>query len=134
MSSGPRTLNGKVVLQVYMLDNSMKTLLVEPTSTVHVRRSTAVPRHFRRSCSKAAAIRGFTSCYRGILLLVQDVCRQMADKIGFSDPEDDSLCFSLNECLDGVTSESWAGIRHSSLPWSVAALLLMCLAVRSSPV
>lgn len=37
MASGPRTLNGKVVLQVYMLDNSMKTLLVEPTSTVHVR-------------------------------------------------------------------------------------------------
>lgn len=37
MSGGPRTLNGKVVLQVYMLDNSMKTLLVEPTSTVHVR-------------------------------------------------------------------------------------------------
>lgn len=27
----------------------------------------------------------------------------MAEKIGFSDPEDDSLCFSLNECLDGVT-------------------------------
>jgi hypothetical protein len=33
----PKILNGKVVLQVYMLDNSYKTLLVEPTSTVHVR-------------------------------------------------------------------------------------------------
>jgi hypothetical protein len=29
----------------------------------------------------------------------------MAEKIGYSDPEDDSLCFSLNECLDGVTSK-----------------------------
>ncbi len=36
---------------------------------------------------------------------LQDVCRSMAEKIGFSDPEDDSLCFSLNECTDGVTSE-----------------------------
>jgi FERM central domain/WW domain len=27
----------------------------------------------------------------------------MAEKIGFEDPEDDSLCFSLNECVDGVT-------------------------------
>ena len=29
----------------------------------------------------------------------------MAEKIGFSDPEDDSLCFSLNECTDGATIE-----------------------------
>jgi hypothetical protein len=49
MSSGPRTLNGKVVLQVYMLDNSMKTLLVEPTSTVHVRPSIAV-------CAEASSL------------------------------------------------------------------------------
>jgi len=35
--SGPRTLNGKIVLQVYLLDNSYKTLLIEPTSTVYVR-------------------------------------------------------------------------------------------------
>jgi hypothetical protein len=38
-------------------------------------------------------------------LYVQDVSRSMAEKIGFSDPDDDSLSFSLNECLDGVTSE-----------------------------
>lgn len=62
-----RQLNGKMVLQVYLLDNSYKTLLIEPTQTV------------------------------------QEVCRSMAEKIGFADPEDDSLCFSLNECLDGVT-------------------------------
>lgn len=37
MASGPKTLNGKIVLQVYLLDNSYKTLLIEPTSTVHVR-------------------------------------------------------------------------------------------------
>ena len=37
MATGPRTLNGKVVLQIYMLDNSMKTMLAEPTSTVKVR-------------------------------------------------------------------------------------------------
>lgn len=67
MAAGPRTLNGKIVLQVYLLDNSYKTLLIEPTSTV------------------------------------SDVCRAMAEKIGFSDPEDDSLCFSLSECLDGAT-------------------------------
>ena len=68
MSIGPRSLNGQIVVQIYQLDNSYKTLLIDPTSTV------------------------------------QDVCRSMADKIGFDDPEDDSLCFSLNECLDGVTS------------------------------
>ena len=36
--------------------------------------------------------------------LLQDACRQMAEKLGTADPEDDSLCLSLNECLDGVTS------------------------------
>lgn len=35
--SAPKTLNGKIVLQAYLLDNSYKTLLIEPTSTVHVR-------------------------------------------------------------------------------------------------
>jgi hypothetical protein len=35
--SGPRTLNGKIVLQVYMLDNSYKTVLIEPTACVQVR-------------------------------------------------------------------------------------------------
>jgi hypothetical protein len=69
MSNIPKTLNGKIVLQVYTLDNSYKTLLIEPNSTAH------------------------------------DVCRSMAEKIGFSDPEDDALCFSLNECTDGATSE-----------------------------
>ena len=42
--SAPKTLNGKIVLQAYMLDNSYKTLLVEPTSTVHVRFYTAARR------------------------------------------------------------------------------------------
>jgi hypothetical protein len=42
MSGGPRTLGGKVVLQVYMLDNSYKTLLIEPTSTVNVRAAAGV--------------------------------------------------------------------------------------------
>ena len=32
-----------------------------------------------------------------------DVCRMMAERLGFSDPEDDSLCFGLCECMDGVT-------------------------------
>jgi hypothetical protein len=27
----------------------------------------------------------------------------MAERLGFSDPEDDSLCFGLCECMDGVT-------------------------------
>ncbi len=38
------------------------------------------------------------------LTRAQDVCRMMAEKIGFSDPEDDALCFCLCECLDGVSS------------------------------
>ena len=33
----------------------------------------------------------------------QDVSRMMAEKLGFSDPEDDSLCFGICECLDGST-------------------------------
>ncbi len=33
--SAPKTLDGKIVLQAYFLDNSYKTLLVEPSSTVH---------------------------------------------------------------------------------------------------
>jgi hypothetical protein len=35
--SAPKTMNGKIVLQVYLLDTSYKTLLIEPTSTAHVR-------------------------------------------------------------------------------------------------
>ena len=34
----------------------------------------------------------------------------MAEKIGFEDAEEDCLCFSLNECLDGVTSEFVAAL------------------------
>jgi hypothetical protein len=94
--AGPQTLNGKVVLRVYTLDNSMKTLLIEPTSTVHVRTDGGVRSSILPGCLNTAAI------YPPI---VQDVCRMMAEKIGFADPEDDSLAFSLNECLDGFTSE-----------------------------
>jgi hypothetical protein len=35
----------------------------------------------------------------------QDVCLMMAKKIGFTNPEDDCLLFSLNEARDGSTSE-----------------------------
>jgi hypothetical protein len=35
---------------------------------------------------------------------LQDVVRTMAEKIGFRNPADDCLCFSLHECRDGVTS------------------------------
>ena len=35
--SGPKTMNGKIVLQAYLLDTSYKALLIEPTSTAHVR-------------------------------------------------------------------------------------------------
>ena len=48
--SAPKTLDGKIVLQAYMLDNSYKTLLVEPSSTVH-----DVCR--RRECSCCARLR-----------------------------------------------------------------------------
>lgn len=40
---------------------------------------------------------------------VQDVVRTMAEKIGFRNPADDCLCFSLHECRDGVTS--------TRMPW-----------------
>jgi hypothetical protein len=36
--AAPKILNGKVVLQVYMLDNGWRTLLIEPNATAHVRR------------------------------------------------------------------------------------------------
>ena len=35
--NGPRTVDGKIVLEAKMLDNSHRTLLVEPTSTAGVR-------------------------------------------------------------------------------------------------
>jgi len=66
-TNAPRLLNGKVVLQVFLLDNSYKTLLIEPSATVG------------------------------------DVCRAMAEKIGFADAEEDCLSFGLCECVDGVT-------------------------------
>lgn len=64
-----KTVNGQIVCPVHLLDNSMKTLLIDPTASV------------------------------------QDVCLQMAEKLSFIDPVDDSLCFSLHECRDGVTSK-----------------------------
>ena len=35
--SGIKMVSGKIVCEVYLLDNSMKTLLIEPSSTVQVR-------------------------------------------------------------------------------------------------
>uniref|UniRef100_A0A7S1CBC4 WW domain-containing protein n=1 Tax=Bicosoecida sp. CB-2014 TaxID=1486930 RepID=A0A7S1CBC4_9STRA len=64
-----KVLSGKVIVRVNLLDNSQKTLLVEPTTTV------------------------------------QDVIRTMADKVGFANPADDCLNFSLHEVKDGVTIE-----------------------------
>lgn len=31
---GPRTVGGKIVLRIYLLDNSFKTLLVDPDATI----------------------------------------------------------------------------------------------------
>jgi hypothetical protein len=73
-----KTVSGQIVCPVHLLDNSMKTLLIDPTATV------------------------------------QDVSLQMAEKLNFIDPADDSLCFSLHECRDGVTSKS-VNIRLSLL-------------------
>lgn len=43
----------------------------------------------------------------------QDVCQFMATKLNFADPMDDALCFSLHECIDGVTvSRALAGERE----------------------
>jgi hypothetical protein len=53
--AAPKTLDGKIVLQAYMLDNSYKTLLVEPSSTVHdvCRRRECPPPIQRAVCGPA---------------------------------------------------------------------------------
>lgn len=78
-----RTVDGKVVLKVYMLDNSSKTLLVEPSCTVQVR--------------------AFHYCSYILTCHEQTAVRIMADKLGFTNAADDSLCFGLHLCMDGVT-------------------------------
>jgi hypothetical protein len=92
----PKMMSGKVVLQCFMLDNSYKTLLIEPTATVLVSAPAG-------STSRAVSAR--SSPFSHPAPRSQEVCRVMAEKIGFSDPEEDSLCFGLSECTDGVTSE-----------------------------
>ena len=99
--SAPKTLDGKIVLQAYMLDNSYKTLLVEPSSTVHdvcrrrelavlAARATACPAPPPHSATPHPFTRTCT-CHDPAV----------AEMIGFSDPDDDSLCFGLCETHDG---------------------------------
>jgi hypothetical protein len=45
--NGPRTVDGKIVLEAKMLDNSHRTLLVEPTSTAGVRSVICIARGAR---------------------------------------------------------------------------------------
>ena len=84
-----QTVQGKIVCKIWLLDNSYKTVLVEPTSTVQV--------SVVASASEGAMLDTLVS---------QDVCLMMAEKLAFIDPMDDSLCFSLHECQDEVTSET----------------------------
>lgn len=81
-----RTVDGKVVLQVYMLDNSSKTLLIEPSCTAQV------------PCALLNILHQF------LIRRLQTAVRIMAEKLGFRNPADDSLCFGLHLCKDGVTS------------------------------
>ena len=100
MALGPKTLRGKVILRVNLLDNSQKTLLVEPISTVQVS-----PHARTRNTSGGACDAGHARAPSPRPRpRPQDVVRMMADKCNFANPSDDCLCFSLHECLDGVTS------------------------------
>lgn len=64
-TSGPRTLNGKVVLTVYLLDNSYKTILCEPTSTVHVSSAVCIERESMDSLRKRLGVlRGHSTSNR----------------------------------------------------------------------
>jgi len=122
--------SGKPVVQVYLLDNSFRQLLIEPSSTVHVRRRR------RRLFSPARA--GLQACpaprrppenqapRHPYAKSTQDVTLMMARKVGMADPEDDCLLFSLNEALDGVTSEkarSLPGLADRDRPefWALVA-------------
>jgi hypothetical protein len=84
---------GKSVLKVFLLDNSMKTLLIDDDTTAGVRFCAFL-------CSAAAQ---FVTCSLKMLVL-QDVVREMAEKLGVRDVAYVSSCLSLHECADNVTS------------------------------
>ena len=65
------------------------------------------------------------------MYVLQDVCKSMAEKIGFDDPEEDCLCFSLNECIDGVTSEAGRGAGHPERVSLRVALSQSCARART---
>ncbi len=89
-------LAGKNVVKVYLLDNSMKTLLVEDDATVQVPR-----------CCSVSALLVLAPMLCGALsrlCAVQHVVLEMCQKLGLRDFELISPCFGLHECSDGVTS------------------------------
>lgn len=99
-------MSGKVVCEVHLLDNSMKTLLVEATTTVQVRwrcgaRVAVAQLDAQDVGGRAVGVTDGCSCP----CASQDVVRMMAEKMGFGNPDEDSLLFSLHQCQDGVTSE-----------------------------
>ena len=97
--NAPRQLGGKTVLQVYLLGADGRCRVVG---------STALPVPPARSPPHPPPPPPPDNSYKTLLTepkaTVLDTCKSLAEKLGFSDPEDDALCFSLNECLDGVTS------------------------------
>lgn len=100
---GLKQVDGKTVVQVFMLDNSVKQLLVENWSTVQVR------------CTSS---RGSAPATGTIQESAQDVVSEVCVKMGVQDVERFSHCFALCETIDGITCESFCVllcVNHSKL-------------------
>ena len=90
--TGPKMLAGKHIVRVHLLDNSLKTLLVDEDATVQVLWGLRARCAARRCVDPASA--------------VQAVCDMMAEKLEIGARALVVPCFSLHECMDGVTSAS----------------------------
>jgi hypothetical protein len=105
-------LAGKNVVKVYLLDNSMKTLLVDDDATAAVCHSNIVHVFvLALGCSRVRVFcfflpLPFLSLIAALRLrcLSQDVVREMAEKIGIRNVAAVAPCLSLHECVDNVTS------------------------------
>lgn len=94
-TEGPRKLAGKFVVRVYLLDNSMKTLLVEEDATAGV-----------HTCFRFASVLQRVSCADpGHFPHWQEVTAILGDQIGFASSSY-IHCYALHECHDGITSMS----------------------------
>ena len=91
-----RRVAGKNVVKVFLLDNSMKTLLVDDDATAAV----SVCRFFPPRCRLVSRLRPSLPPRPQTLVLA------MCEKLGLKHASDLAPCYSLHECKDGVTSAS----------------------------